>query len=838
MTCSQEDVKYPKEIDLTANLEAIYQQVQKEPEGEVELSCVSKLGPFFIDFFTTETTDLQVNRAWDCVAKAIVSFRKVVKGRTSGEYTKQEVKHFLTNFFFEREVSDDFITELMKFKSLFVRGGLDKVSKSEIEDIIALVNDRFRTMFLRLREHNRVLFTFKFKKDRKTTGVELEAAIKTLQEVLKELGQLISDGCVRKGSCKPSKGRDYELSSFNDFMGSFFEALEADNLEQKTQHYTSWVDNIKSLKAVLFGQQGSDKIGTGEWGHVFDFFVSTYGMFLYYYNFSEKLWLGSRINTAQIHSFLSNILNTLSGSLDKSDGVIKNETIFELKESFQNLAERVRKVPHEEGNFQCGIDVNADELFKKLWSLVINQLLKPPGEAGDKDGITLEKLNYIKEEVDGWYVTQNYLRGYVKFLRKKGVSGKDNQEFLKNIKKLSNEFKDDFDLSQVSGDNHPIAINEAKVKKNIEDIHNVLTSVKFRYALDDEWRLLLMRNDKVSGSATEDQEFISLGILNLERILMKLIFTAFDSTQDKFLDKEEIKRAVNERGIKQVLRALDLDDASIGQLTSSGILPMNIFLPNSDGKETVSFMEALEYNHYLFSFYNTANNILKKSEGVLSVGCHERTKQYDRREMEAFLLENFESFFSNLPGLANLFKNSHSLKQNIILYHTVHTVKGHPEGNDEPSRNYSFSDILGMSGVLHFAESFLLTYDNNWDGIIDFKESTAAYAIYRQLLTTEDREGFSAEETFHHLIAYGEIPIVAGIVKIGSHPLSGIRSYYISQARDIIVCSKKGRADCENEETAKLARETSKKLSGYHIRADRFRLLKILYFISRVKDAF
>ena len=82
----------------------------------------------------------QINQLSNCMKMALMVFKNRVRGRKKGEFTPGELRKFIQDLFLQDQIiSDTFLNQLVKLKTVIIGGSEDKLTEMEIESFITFV---------------------------------------------------------------------------------------------------------------------------------------------------------------------------------------------------------------------------------------------------------------------------------------------------------------------------------------------------------------------------------------------------------------------------------------------------------------------------------------------------------------------------------------------------------------------------------------------------------------------------------------------------------------------------------------------------------------------------
>tara|TARA_B110001454_G_scaffold219202_1_gene251955 strand:- start:35166 stop:38282 length:3117 start_codon:yes stop_codon:yes gene_type:complete len=259
----------------------------------------------------------------------------------------------------------------------------------------------------------------------------------------------------------------------------------------------------------------------------------------------------------------------------------------------------------------------------------------------------------------------------------------------------------------------------------------------------------------------------TLEAYNMHRFLAGLLLRSYakrdPSTKviSSVLSECEVKSVFLE--LKPMLVDLDvISDSSGTGFIDARFIEANLFLPKSDGNDTVSFGELAEFVSYILSGF-TIDDLAKAS---IAKDCKLATVGTDVLVDLACLRGSYKK---NMPAVLNSMPSyvTYSQKENPTDWDNafLNNLKAAGYKVRQDAR-ISLSDASLLPHILQYGETIFTKFDVNADGVIDKKEGIRAFPSFAFLLKKVARKQLEAgdikeselEAMFTYILKYGKIP--------------------------------------------------------------------------------
>ena len=203
------------------------------------LGCMNNLKQQTLSYMEYSLEESQIEEMVRCIQSSLIIFKHHVWGEDRQNYTPEELRNFLHEFFLQnQEIDSELMDELMIFKTSIVGGGRGRLTSKEIDQIVKLLEE-FK-IFLFVIYHPLKQFSLK----RGDVDTHLGAVRKALTHFFGLLFQ-----------------NPYSLSSAQNLVKQITVFLNIP--EKKGREKTLGL--LKAMKPLIFHHTSGDLVQPGEW---------------------------------------------------------------------------------------------------------------------------------------------------------------------------------------------------------------------------------------------------------------------------------------------------------------------------------------------------------------------------------------------------------------------------------------------------------------------------------------------------------------------------------------------------------------------------------------------
>lgn len=286
----------------------------------------------------------------------------------------------------------------------------------------------------------------------------------------------------------------------------------------------------------------------------------------------------------------------------------------------------------------------------------------------------------------------------------------------------------------------------------------------------EDWRNLLLNTPlqlKLTANLLSDLSIeqspwslATLTELNWQRAVLRLLYRGYSrepllvQDQQRSFEIEPMFEIVQELG--PILTELGFFSGLDRAFAQRVMMEGNLFLPRSNGNGVLEFVEAFEYLSYFVSGFRTAQIIRDELKPI----CPGLDEGWLRRSCyRVQIARQLGHFYQHLPLLVDFFALDSRWR---VFQEALESTVGKPN-----QRDIDFAEILEISVLMQFVETFFLLFDQDPVGSVGFarisaKESLQAFPVYQQVLNDLLGPIFPLPgddlAIFTFLLANGELP--------------------------------------------------------------------------------
>ncbi|MCB0406747.1 MAG: hypothetical protein KDD34_01010 [Bdellovibrionales bacterium] len=286
----------------------------------------------------------------------------------------------------------------------------------------------------------------------------------------------------------------------------------------------------------------------------------------------------------------------------------------------------------------------------------------------------------------------------------------------------------------------------------------------YRVAFQAPWPLIIDENGilQMNFKKKTSYDLHSITSLNWQRQLIRILLRSFAADPERrqqlsYLTLEELKEV--QVALEPLGVALGIFNPGDEKLAQRIIREASLFMPRSDGKQTITFEEGIEYLVYVLSGLSIEKQIFSELSTSCSISEVDGKKLIEascfRKESSSQLLR----WIHHLPEMAKYFEPDHS-KGLWIQFEKYLEITVRKEGYSQlPILR---SDIMEMWILLQYIETFFGRFDQSAPmGTINVPDSLQAYEVYAPYLAVL-LKGYPISEKvrraiFTYLMKYGKI---------------------------------------------------------------------------------
>lgn len=415
-------------------------------------------------FTKGDATDDQVAESIQCLQNVLIAFKDNIRGASKEGYTPQEVGNFITDQFLKdgTKFSDEFLTQVFKFKVLLVGGEEQFLSKPEVLALSSIIA-RLKPGLVKINPHMKLIVSKWTPQNNSEDEQKYKKAKKEFEGFLISVSSLLA-----------STERSYSLSDLINLAVEIAKFVKSDD---------STVKKIAAAKALIVEFKlsligGNDALVGKEWISFGRTLGEVYFQSLRFKYFYDNLKEDQVAEKWKIYEYLAVDVSTLIQDLltAKGDNDISNAEILNILDAAKPLISNVNVNPEllrQVGKLKdifFGTNRTKDDI---KWTKSDFAALSAKAPILFKNvGVILQNFKHLKVDKEG----------YRKNLIKYEEFNKAEIAIAQAVKELSEQIVNNYDL----GDLKLLIVNlsetllkdNLKLPDNFDDLMELLKSAK------------------------------------------------------------------------------------------------------------------------------------------------------------------------------------------------------------------------------------------------------------------------------------------------------------------------------------------------------------------------
>jgi hypothetical protein len=652
----------------------------------------------------------------------------LTQGSDPNQYTAKELVAFFNRYLLqENQITDAFMTQIMKVKVLAIGGSASAFTRSEI----AAAHTLLTAVGQEAQNLNGYWKIFMFTQD----------AAHFSDKRLSQAQDLMKKAMEHLIGISNAPQSNYSWSDFENLVNEAEIFLQAKN---EFKLIKTWMPIVNAVHTLFMGDATNTKTMKG-WLQIGDWTTDAYALMARFHYELTGLDFSKDDSWLKAIQFADGALTLLSTSPEMANqGLLKASDI-------DNVVDEILKLKLIQGDLTADI---AKETYRH--ALVI---LKQGEELKDTPladwklvaGFDTDIFASLQFEYSAWKLAQLESIQILKASNDK-VSFKD----------LSTQLQNKDVTSAIQG----LGLSAAQIPLMQNAWHNWLKILASEYPLIYENGAHLIVPATTSASST----IISITLVNTLRALVR--FTEMGYGKPAHAGATDVWNGVfSEDGIRQwesdfekFGRAVHFLDPR--QPDSGGLAYMNsrYFTFASNGSTLESSQQLLELLALMVSGGKVVADQMMvdlKQDGCLlsqtDGSFHEPVAE--QVCFEKSFKKNFAKLFSSLPALQGDVNSGH-----LKLDDMIGQLEIISNDNAKTKGTIEYPEMRVMAGVLYYLESLMVVYDKNHDQELDMNEVLDAYPRFEAMVKQMSPIGSTLDEDAYLYIVYkGQKPSVSGV---------------------------------------------------------------------------
>lgn len=629
--------------------------------------CVDHFAESIENYVYGHFSKAEIIDFWSCLDNSVQLFNKYVRGNEVHRFHRNELRSFLQQYFItDRKISDDFLIELMRLKTLLLGGDIEYILKPELTEVSEMIADA-KQISLDLFPYISVLnIPFQDSDYRVNQSLPVDKAIQVLTDSFRKIGQMLSKHQV-----------DYQFSHLSNVLDHFDEFLTYEDPLERFKQMSVYVPLIAQFKGLMLGTD-SEAIYHREWVDLFRLAAQAYGLTVRF----EAYIKDSDITTAeplrQVNLMVLETSQLFREGLDKHDD--KKFSHLEIQGLLASLPE-TDILPD---------DFEADSILA-TWKIFVDKIVADG--IPNSDGFTHQHLTNVLKEYDQWFSLQN---------------------------DINNIFANPVSLPSCAA---PL-LNFESNHGGYEEMKRITDCAPWAVKQDEEYRLHLNYN-----IFNHIPERFPVSNINWQRVFVRLLIKAYASDSHRAerrtgLTQNELGKVY--RDLKPLLVAIDLVDKDDQDYYKEIFRDAKFFMPQSNGNDIIEFEEGVEY---FYGAISATEVTLEMVEGLKKACPYQESmgSRFGAPFINGACARNhlglhFGKYYSHLPEMVKYQKTLSSKQWQKLLDESFVAM----DMEEDELTDLSQARLAELSGFFQYVETFMIRFDHNQNGKVAGSELSDA----------------------------------------------------------------------------------------------------------------
>lgn len=646
---------------------------QDSPLSEINI-CTTGAKTIIKSYLNKTLLDTDLEKFWNCTHSLLDKLVKYTESEKPYVYNVKEARALIKYLFNKKDVSIRLTKAILSIKQLIAGGTKSSLTHEDIRRLKLFI-DAIKLESFYLKPYIKDIYA-RLKNDGTTT----------YSSSSKELNIVLFNSLDRIKNTFTKHNVDLKIKDLKQLLAGLSKTFKLKS------SLKPWGDLFYQLKALLVSPN-KDTILSSEWPQLFTIFHKSMSILITY---SERTDPEEDLTSSKNLLILDEIVKTTSellsnGLSQRASKSYKNEEIFVFIDTLEELS-----ILKEGG-------LIAPSSAKEFWKLITNKLLTKKSNIFHTDDV-----QYIVSEFKAWASLQKEINNN-EFSQRYScqISSISNRALKKPQKSESKEF------------------SKEKLPKLEDNPRNELTQIAYcsSWSLNIENSLLIMDQKNYIKPVNNE----SLTQMNLLRALIKPIINQYGE-EEKTLENRF--KGLTEKQFQTFLMDINPFLKSLGVLLEKDfyktiLLQINLFMPQSNGNKEIDFIEAIQYIQYAFSGATSAQLFTKASQACV---LQESSELLDRDCAIRFLITKRLAYVPNFLDF-NLFLSKNKTEGSQFIRDAVEAV------TKKLSGPVAIRDLPKIMILFSFVETYMMKFDTNRNGLIEYSEAKESYtSLYKKLV--------------------------------------------------------------------------------------------------------
>lgn len=646
-----------------------------------ELICLNDLGRQFKNIIKSESTDVEINTAFQCVEQTLNQFLTRVEGQANADsFSTDELYIIFSKFQKNADISRESVNDILILKKALLGGSETMITKTEITEL--------KTSLLSLQKEVQKLLPYMkvFKFDATDGLLSRDTIDSAFSQLNSSLKVLITVSKIGKS--------EYEIADLKKLLLN----LKVIQNEQK-----DLIDLAEKMKVLLIG---SDQLkNTSEYERAIDNFTEVMSLYSYILHKDVQFEITSEKQMNKAVDFIDRFIDILADSVQfRKNSQIQTSVIDPLIEEILN-----------KNLFPFSVQSSTFRSFYKKICIKV---------FGDQKNISIDSLDAIKlVHIRSLKKELAIFKLYLNFINSndfKTTTERQSIDLLQEQLRRYKPQKDGLVLSHFSND------ERQTILEGFEDLKlEFLSSTPTIYRSK---KMVVAVNQKIWDVTWEDMTRALYGKLLARELLRGW------GDGSVITEKGLIEWYTDFKLFAIETKTFDprSDNTKTGQET---FLQANLFTTTGNGDKTISKSEAFQYVNMLTSGGNQTFQEIR--DGLTRADCNQSERDafgYPWNDEACFYKDfknNYKKYFSNLSYLVG-YLNKLSDSDFKKYYDSLMVVS---RRDAKSVGRIESADIRTMSMMLMYIESLFALADTDQNWTLSAAEIRAVFPRFTEFVT-------------------------------------------------------------------------------------------------------
>lgn len=662
--------------------------------------CLANSGKTISKFFDGKISENELDSFWNCLTHSFQMFADNTRGSELDYYAPEELAGFMSKYFLDgKPVPAPLLKQAMNLKKGVMGGTADRITRIELKNTVRLIQV-FHVQSMKIRPYLPLGYESILK--RNLTDEELETATSAFQNSMVEIGKGL-EGSIGT----------YSLDDFHLLMKELKSYLYP-NATEKT-----WIDSTLNMAAVIgpaksiFIAPPATQISQTDWPQFFYLvprYFTLYLKVIYYYQTPRDYQYGAGLNI--LDKVFNEGMDLVSRALENHpNGKVDKEEIT----AFINSLDKVDLLPDDVAR------------IKKIAQLITTKVFPDP----DSREMQISKANLKSFRDAVTYYTEG-LHGLESIFRRELG---ENNYLLKSTK------REDL-LAYSVADFLKGTVFQSEISKNaVENVRSSVRDIKVNFPNNSNIVFVPYKKD------LNQYSYFHLAKIHLFRTINQVLLRSYGGNGS--ISQKQTAALISD--LDPIFDLFKFKSEDLVKSLPARFFEASLFLPASDGSQSMKMNEAVEFESLLISTFDRSAKIHQ----FIAAKCPKKKDANGDPLIEPdcfrrqFSLQ-IKRYWDFVPGLATYVESLSSANQ-IALFEQMDSFLRKGRTNSFYTKGDTKSFVL----MPYYIELLFDRFDANNDGVLDEQEAKTAYPVFEPFISVKaDEKGQTGEDAHYKIFTF------------------------------------------------------------------------------------